>query len=104
MGLAIFENYSHTKEGTNYAPFIVHTSQVSCFDLVVKWVKENAFEAVEVNRDYFEVFGKKDNFEVTIEVTSEEQGALVNISVFGQKGKTRKKLKEIISMLISYFG
>ena len=60
MGLAIFEKYSQTKEGTDYAPFIVGAPIAMCFDLVSKWVKENKYEEVEENKDYWEIFGKKD--------------------------------------------
>ena len=102
MGLAIFEKYSQTKEGTDYAPFIVGAPIAMCFDLISKWVKENKYEEVEENKDYWEIFGKKDEFEVTIIINQEEHGSLVNISVYGKTGKTRKKLKEIISSLISY--
>lgn len=102
MGLAIFENYSQTTEGTNYAPFIVHTPVSKCFEILTKWVKENGYEQVEENKDYWEIFGVKDEFEITIRVDKEEQGSLVNISVFGKTGKTRKRLKEIISQIIDY--
>ena len=102
MGLAIFENYSQTKEGTNYAPFIVHTLVPKCFDLVNQWMKENNYTDIQPNKDYWEIFGKKDEFEITITISNEEQGSLVNISVFGKTGKTRKKLKEIIKSLIEF--
>lgn len=102
MGLAIFENYSQSKEGTDHSPFIVHTTQVNCLDVISKWVKESGFTNIEINRDYFEIYGEKDGFEMTIIITSEEQGALVNMSVLGKTGKTRKKLKEYLSQLIAF--
>lgn len=102
MGLAIFEKYSQTKEGTNYAPFIVSAPLIKCLDLTLKWVKENNYQEIEANKDYWEIFCTKDEFEITITLSQEDQGCLFNISVFGKTGKTRKKLREIISQLISY--
>ena len=102
MGLALFEKYSQTKEGTDYAPFIVNAPLLRCFEVISKWVKENDYKDIEENKDYWEIYGVKDEFEITITVSQEEKGSLVNISVYGKTGKTRKKLKEIISQLISY--
>ena len=102
MGLAIFENYSQTKEGTNYSPLIVHTSQVHCFDLMCKWINNNSFSNVEINKDFFEIYAEADGFEITISVGEEEHNALLNVSVYGKTGKTRKKLKEYLSKITDY--
>ena len=91
-----------TKEGTDYAPFIIGAPILKCFDLILKWVKEKDYQEIEENKDYWEIFGKIEDFEVTFTISQEEQGSLVNISVYGKTGKTRKKLKEIISQLVTY--
>lgn len=102
MGLAIFEKYSQTKEGTGCSPFLIGASTIRCFDLISQWVKESGFVDIEENKDFWEIYGVKDGFEITITISQEDQNSLINISVFGKMGKTRKKLKEIISQLINY--
>ena len=104
MGLAIFEDYSQSTEGTNYAPFLVSISQYQCYEKLLKWVKENSFIDIEPNSDYGEIFAKQGEFEITFIVTSEEDKALVNVSVYGPRGKTRKKLKEILNALVKYYS
>ena len=103
MGLAIFENYSETKEGTNHAPFIVSMSQMQCFDYIKKWISQNNFSDIKPNKDYFEFFFKDQEFEITITINNEQENSLVNASVYGPTGKTRKKLREILDSLVKYF-
>ena len=103
MGLAIFENYSITKEGTNHAPFIVSMSQMQCFDHIKKWISSQNFIEVKPNSDYFEFFFVDAEFEITITISNEQDNSLVNVFVYGPTGKTRKKLKETLNNLINYF-
>ena len=104
MGLAIFENYSVTKEGTNHAPFIVSMSQMQCFDHIKRWISTQSFTNVKPSSDYFEFFFADGEFEITITINNEQDNSLVNVFVYGPTGKTRKKLKEILNKLIEYFG
>ena len=104
MGLAIFETYSQSTEGTRYSPFIVTISPYQCFDKLKTWVKENGFENLQIRQDFSEIFAVKEEFEYTFTVTAVEEKALVNVSVFGQRGKTRKRLIETLDALIKYFS
>ena len=104
MGLGLFETYSQSTEGTRYAPFIVTISQYQCFDKLKKWVNENGFTELQIRQDFSEIFAKKDEFEYTFIVTDVEEKALVNVSVYGQCGKTRKRLIETLDALIKYFS
>ena len=104
MGLGLFETYSQSTEGTRYAPFIVTISQHLCFDKLKTWVKENGFTELQIRQDFSEIFAIKENFEYTFIVTSAEEKALVNVSVYGQRGKTRKRLIETLDALIKYFS
>ena len=103
MGLAIFENYSQSTEGTNYAPLLVSASQMRTFDVVCQWVKKVECERLEINKDFFEIFYKQDKYEITISVTSEGDDSLVNASVLGPRGKTRKKLISLLQEIMHYF-
>ena len=103
MSLAIFENYSQTIEGKKYAPFIVDVSQVRCFDRILKWLKNQNTQDLLTN-DYYEVFYKQDDFEITVTVSYFEGKGLVNASVFGPRGKTRKKLLLLLSDLMKLFA
>ncbi len=103
MGLAIFEDYSQSTEGTNYAPFIVEMSHNQCFDRVLYFLKENNYQEIDAHYEYNEIYAKDGDFEITFTISKEDQHSLVNASVYGPKGKTRKKLKEILKNLISYF-
>ena len=102
MSLAIFETYSQTEEGKKHAPFIVDISQVRCFDKILSWLKKENAQDLLAN-DYFEVFYKQDGFEITITVSDYEGQGLVNISVFGKRGKTRKKLLSLLKDLMDLF-
>ena len=104
MGLAIFETYSQSTEGTRYAPFIVTISQYQCFDKLKAWVKENGFEQLQIRQDFHEIFAVKDEFEYTFTVTCVDENSLVNVSVFGQRGKTRKLLIQTLDALVKYFS
>lgn len=104
MGLAIFEDYSQSKEGTNYAPFIVNISQVLCYDKILKWVKDNNFNKIIPYKDFFEIFYEDDGFEITISIENHKDNALVNVSVFGKRGKTRKKLISVLNELVKVFN
>lgn len=103
MSLAIFENYSQTIEGKKYAPFIVDVSQVRCFDRILKWLKNQNTQDLLTN-DYYEVFYKQDDFEITITVSDYEGKGLVNASVYGPRGKTRKKLLSLLNDLMKLFA
>lgn len=104
MGLALFETYSQSKEGTRYAPFIVTISQYQCFEKLKSWINRHNFSNLDVRNDFFEIFAVKDEFEYTFTVTSVNENALVNVSVFGKRGKTRRKLIETLDELIKYFS
>ena len=104
MALAIFEDYSQTIEGTNHAPFIVDISSIQCYDKLLKWVKENHFEDIQPMKDYLEIFAKKEGFEYTFRVDDEKGNALVNASVYGKRGRTRKKLIQLLAELVKYFS
>lgn len=104
MGLAIFETYSQSTEGTRYSPFIVTISQYQCFDKLKSWVRENGFENLQIRQDFSEIFAEKEGFEYTFIVTAVEEKALVNVSVYGKRGKTRKLLIETLDKLIKYFS
>ena len=103
MGLAIFENYSETIEGTNHAPFIVDIPRAQCFETIKKWVQSKNFEQVDINNIYFEIFYIQEEFEFTILIGNDGENALVNASVFGKTGKTRKKLNQLLKELIDLF-
>ena len=103
MGLAIFERYSQSKEGTNYAPLLISASQMRTFDIISQWVKKNNYQESQINKDYFEIFFKDQEFEITIIITTEGDDSLVNATVLGPMGKTRKKLKGLLQDLILCF-
>ena len=104
MGLAIFETYSQSTEGTRYAPFIVTISQYQCFDKMKKWVNENGFQELQIRQEFHEIFAIKDKFEYTFTVTSVDENSLVNVSVYGKRGKTRNLLIETLDALVKYFS
>jgi CO dehydrogenase/acetyl-CoA synthase epsilon subunit len=62
------------------------------------WIINNEFEASKVDN----IVKLDGEFEITIAVTAESNKSLVNMSVYGKRGKTRKKLKEHLSALINY--
>lgn len=103
MGLAIFENYLQSKEGTKYAPLLVSASQMRTFDIVCQWVKNIKTEQLEINKDFFEIFYKQDKYEITISVTSEGDDSLINASVLGPRGKTRKRLVDLLQEIMRCF-
>jgi hypothetical protein len=97
-----FETFSQSKEGTDYAPFLVSAPQGVTFEKIRKWSETKNFKEVKPNKDFFEFFIVDGEFEITIAVTVESNKSLVNMSVYGKRGKTRKKLKEHLSALITY--
>ncbi len=103
MALAIFETYSQSEEGTDHAPLLVSASQMRTFDIVCQSIKKLDVQDLEINKDFFEIFYKEGVFEITISVASEGDNALINASVLGPRGKTRKKLKGLLQDLINCF-
>ena len=103
MGLAIFDKYSQSKEGTKYAPLLVSASQMRTFDIVCQWAKKLDCEQLEINKDFFEIFYKQDKYEITISVTSEGDDSLISASVLGPMGKSRKKLTDLLQEIMHCF-
>ena len=103
MGLTIFEKYTQSTEGTKYAPLLVSASQMRTFDIVCQWVKKIECEELDINKDFFEIFYKQDKYEITISITSEGDDSLVNASVLGPRGKSRKKLIDLLQEIMRCF-
>ena len=103
MGLAIFENYSQSTEGTKYAPLLVSATQMRTFDIVCQWVKGIKTDELEINKDFFEIFYREGEYEITVSITSEGDDSLINASVLGPRGKTRKKLINLLQEIMHSF-
>ncbi|MGI6713835.1 MAG: hypothetical protein ACOX3K_02100 [Bacilli bacterium] len=99
--LALFEKYSQTSEERKHKihPLLINKSAYLVFDKIAKYLAEEGYANLTLNKNFLEIYCTDYGFEITVIVSSEDEAtALVNASVYGEKkrGRTRSRLKKFI--------
>lgn len=106
--LALFENYSQTSDSprSKVLPIVLKQNRITVFKKIVDYVTQEEYDDILPNKDFYEIYFCDRDFEITISILDEgSHSSIVNISVYGEKkrGFTRRKLKQIRSIIISLF-
>ena len=96
-----FIRYASTKElgskNSKLSPIKVNTTTIVVFKEIHQYLLKNAYEEVSVREDYLDLFGIKNNFEISFNILSSEGKSYVAISVYSEKRRlsTKKVLNNV---------
>ncbi len=85
----IFSRYYSTSEPSSKKgkcpPIKVHLPTYEVFTSIVGYLKRNGYEGVEANEQYNDIFAKRNEYEVSVQIASDGGDSLVQLSVYYDK-------------------
>ena len=104
-----FDTYASTTDPSSLKgklpPIKVNDSPGNVFDSLMKYLKDEGYENLTCREDYYDLFGIKDEFEVSFVVANSENKSLIQISVYSEKkkGRVKRRLRQIYSEIEERF-
>jgi hypothetical protein len=104
-----FTNYASTKElGSkkgNLLPLTVKLTASTVFKEIKKYLNDSGYEEVVAREDYLDLFGVKNDFEISINIVSSEGKSFISISCYCEKRRftTKKTLINVYNELENLF-
>lgn len=105
----LFDTYASTREpGSKKGklPLIdINDSPNNVFASIKRYLQDDEYTAVVIKEDYYDLFGIKDDFEVSFNVINNNGKSLLQISVYSEikKGRVKKRLKLIYEEMLERF-
>lgn len=107
MGFFLFENYSATKENSRkYPPLIIKKPINRVYDELIKFVKKQGFESIKTSEEFYDIYGERYGYEISIQLAVDGFNTLLNMSIYGEKkrGRTRKVFKRYYLLINELFA
>ena len=107
MLFGLFENYTSTDQPSakrkKFPVLTVNKISNRVFDIVLAKVKEEGFYNITANPEYFDIYGEKAGFELSIQICATGTKTIVEMSVYGEhrRGQTRKFFKRYYHLFTS---
>lgn len=104
-----FDTYASTKEPSakkgRFPPIEINDSPTNVFESIKRYLSENDYHDIVTKIDYYDLFGIKDDFEISFNVINNNGKALLQISVYSEikKGRVKKRLKNLYSEMLDRF-
>lgn len=99
MLFGLFENYTSTDQPSakrkKFPALTVNRISNRVYDIVLEKVKEEGFYNITANSEYFDIYGEKAGFELSVQISATGQNSIVEMSIYGEhrRGRTRKFFK-----------
>ena len=106
MGFFLFENYSATKEKSRKYPSLIIKKPINrVFEDLTKFVKDQGFDSIKTNEEFYDIYGERYGYEISIQLAVDGFNTLLNMSIYGEKkrGRTRKAFKRYYSLIKQLF-
>lgn len=108
MGLALFENYSSTssRRRSKYPSISVNKPCNVVFREISEFIKKENFFNIKCNEEYYDIYGEKNGYELSVQISVDGLKTNIDMSVFGAKkrGRTRRFLKTYYNLIKSKFN
>ena len=105
----LFDTYASTKDpGAKRGilpPLEISDSPTNVFDTIKRYLEDNQYTNIVAKQDYFDLFGVKDDYEISFNVINNNGKSMLQISVYSEikKGRVKKRLRIIYEEMVELF-
>lgn len=105
----LFDSYASTKDPSatkgKLLPLMVSDSPGNIFDSIKKYLEENGYSEITGREEFYDLFGVKEQYEVSFNIAPFQNKSVVQISVYSEKkkGRVKRRLKQIYAEMEARF-